>query len=535
MNTITALEAWSNLLGSENVLSDRSTLLDAQTATFLTKQNILAILKPSDRAQVQDCLRIANSSGIAIYPVSSGKNWGYGSRVPVTDNCVLLDLARLNQIVDFDEKLAYVTVEPGVTQRQLYQFLREHDSALWMDATGSSPDCSLIGNTMERGFGHTPYGDHFAHVCGLEVVLATGECVHTGFGRFSNALATPVYRWGAGPVLDGLFSQSNFGIVTKMTIWLMPAPEYFQAFYFSVEHDTQLAGLIDALRPLRLNGTINSAVHIGNDYKILSSIQQYPWQETAGKTPLSTQVMGNFAKTWDFGAWNGSGGLYGTRRQVAEARRLIREALKGKVKKLQFLDDRMLELAQRLATPYQWLTRLNLPEMLKLLVPVYGLMKGIPTPSVIASTYWRKKFPVPAQLNPDKDGCGLIWCAPVAPLDGQHAQAMSRIVTETVAEYQFEPVMSMTLLTERCLSCVVTISYDRDVPGEDRQAMQCYNHLLENLTQAGYYPYRLGIQSMHDIGDEQASYNSLLRKIKNTFDPNQVLAPGRYIKPLAGK
>ena len=76
--------------------------------------------------------------------------------------------------------------------------------AAWMDATGAGPDCSIIGNTLERGFGHTPYGDHFAHVCALEVVLADGSVLSTGLSCFDQATAAPVYRWGVGPVLDGM-------------------------------------------------------------------------------------------------------------------------------------------------------------------------------------------------------------------------------------------------------------------------------------------------------------------------------------------
>jgi 4-cresol dehydrogenase (hydroxylating) flavoprotein subunit len=365
------------------------------------------------------------------------------------------------------------------------------------------------------------------------VLLPTGEWVHTGFGRFANAKTASLYRWGLGPYLDGLFSQSNFGIVTKMTLWLMPAPEYFQAFYFSIKQEEQLPDLIDALRPLRMDGTIRSAIHIGNSYKVLSAIRQYPWEEAAGVTPLSPQIMSQFAKTWDFGAWNGSGGIYGSRKQVAEARRLIRRALSGKVDKLRFLDDGLIKLAQRLAKPYQIVTGLNLPELLKLLKPVYGLMKGIPTNTQIFSTYWRKKLLPPEQMNPDRDGCGLIWCAPVAPLDGQHAATINRIVSETLNEYQFEPLISMTLLTERCLGCVLTIAYDRDIPGEDEKAMECYNKLLEELTEAGYYPYRVGIQSMEAMTHDEENYQALLWKLKSALDPNQILAPGRYSSKIA--
>ena len=96
----------------------------------------------------------------------------------------------------------------------------------------------------------------------------------------------------------------------------------------------------------------------------------------------------------------------------------MRQALKGKVVRLQFLDDRMLRLASRFAKPYQLLTGWDLRRTLELVRPVYGLLKGVPTSQPLASCYWRKKTPPPAQMDPDRDGCGLLWCAPVAPMEG---------------------------------------------------------------------------------------------------------------------
>jgi 4-cresol dehydrogenase (hydroxylating) flavoprotein subunit len=190
-----ALLEWAGALGKDHVIADPPSLAAAQTATFATAQSVPAILRPASREEVQQCLRIANRRRVPVYPTSSGKNWGYGSRVPVM-SAVLLDLSRMNRILDFSEELGYVTVEPGVTQAQLYSYLRDRQSNLWMDATGASPDSSLIGNTMERGFGHTPYSDHLAHACDFEVVLPTGECVQTGLSRFAGAKAGRLYRGG---------------------------------------------------------------------------------------------------------------------------------------------------------------------------------------------------------------------------------------------------------------------------------------------------------------------------------------------------
>ena len=69
-----------------------------------------------------------------------------------------------------------------------------------------------------------------------------------------------------------------------MSIWLMPAPEYFQAYFFRSDSPDSLAPIIDALRPLRLSGTLRSTVHVVNDYKVLSGLQQYPWEEAGGRT-----------------------------------------------------------------------------------------------------------------------------------------------------------------------------------------------------------------------------------------------------------
>ncbi len=522
-----ALARWIDALGAAYVVRDTEELKSAETATFPTTQRVPVILRPGSTEEIREVVRIANACGMPLYPVSSGKNWGYGSGVPVKSNCAVLDLSRLNRVTDFNEQLGYVTVQPGVTQAALFAFLKERHSGLWMDATGSSPDCSLIGNAMERGFGHTPYGDHFAQVSNLEVVLANGDLVRTGFGSLPSPKAAPVYRWGKGPSLDGIFSQSNFGIVTEMTIWLMPAPRYFQAFFFQCGRDEAIAGVVDALRPLRMNGTLRSTVHIGNDYKVLAGIQQFPAGETKPLLPGRMQAL---RKELKISRWSGSGGLYGTRKQVAEARRLLRAALAGKTDKLQFLDDRTLALAARFQGIYKILTGLDLKRTLELVRPVFGLLKGIPTGGTLASVYWRKQMPVPDDPNPDRDHCGLLWIAPIAPMEGGHAQRLAALAETALLDAGFEPQISFTLLTERSLACVISISYDRDVPGEDQRAMACYFRLRRQLEDEGYYSYRLGIADMETRPEgEDTGYAKLLRSISQMLDPKGILAPGRYV------
>jgi len=522
-----AVQEWADAIGAENVIRDGPEIRSAENATFRSDREVTAILRPASREQVQACVRIAAATRIPLYPVSGGKNWGYGSRLPAADGCAILDLRRLNRIVDFSEELAYVTVEPGVTQGELLAFLKERRSNLWIDATGASPEASVLGNTVERGFGHTPYSDHFAHACGLEIVLPSGEVIDTGFARFTNAKAAPLYNYGFGPAIDGLFSQSGFGIVTRMTVWLMPRPEYFQAFFFTAEQHEDLAAIVEALRPLRLDGTLRSAVHIGNDYKVLSGLRQYPWEETGGQTPLAPEMLAPFRKKLNFGAWSASGALYGTRIQVAEARRRLRGALRGRASRLKFLDDRMLRLASTVARPFQWITGWDLTRTLDLVKPLIGLQQGIPTDQPLKSCYWRKRRPAAQKMDPDADRCGLLWFAPVLPTRGEDALRAADIAREVVLRHGFEPALSLTLLTERAIGCVISIGYDRDVPGEDDRALACHDELVERFADEGYYPYRLGIQSMH-LMRRPTPYNDFLQSVRETLDPAGILAPGRY-------
>lgn len=520
-------------LGADHVLSAPEQVLPYETATYATNIKVLAVALPASKADIQAILSIAQQENIPLYTVSSGRNWGYGSAVPTANGCLVLDLKRMAQIIEYNEDLAYVTIEPGVTQAQLYAFLQQQGGQLWMDATGSSAQCSIVGNTLERGFGHTPYGDHFSQVSGLEVVLADGSSFKTGFGRFANAQAAQVYHWGVGPYLDGLFSQSNLAIVTQMTLWLMPKPEAYEAFFCSVDQD-DFAAMIDVLRPLRLDGTLTSAMHIVNGDKVVSAFDQYPWQDMSQQTPLTREWVAQRLKQLDVKEWSASGALYGTKASIRAAKRKIKQALdKLPSKKLNFLNARTLKVARWLQRPYQWLTGVDLAQALDKTEPVFYLKQGVPTNAFIGSTYWRKRQPPPVmdQAHPDRDKCGLLWLAPVAPMTGHHARHLADMVAETLLAYGFEPAISMTLLSPRCIDCVICITYDREIEQQEQQALACHDDLLKQLTEQGYYPYRLSTHAMAQLPAPDAAYSATLAKIKHALDPNHILSPGRYQEP----
>jgi 4-cresol dehydrogenase (hydroxylating) flavoprotein subunit len=528
MNDLTrALEAWRKIVGPEHVLTDPASLSAAGTATFSTSNRIPAIIRPGKREEVRACVRVANEQRIPIYPVSTGKNWGYGSRVPSQSGCALMELHRLNRIVDYDEKLAYVSVEPGVTFRQLFAFLRERKSNLILSVTGSTPDSSPVGNALERGAGSGPYADRAAHVCGFEVVLPRGDVVHTGFCRFSGAKTAKLHRWGVGPYLDGLFAQSNLGIVTEMTMWLAPKPDYFQSCFFGVDGESRLEELIDALQSLMLRGLFRAGLTMRNDFNVLCRMQQYPWEALGGETPMSPKLLERMRKGFWRDAWWGS--LWAGWAELHHAskvhglaeRKVIDEALKDKVDRLAFVDGEGVAFSR-------WEAGGDREMAARYFGRKDDAEVGVPGDENIRSAYWRKKTPIPKEMDPDRDRCGVIFCVPTVPFEGKHVTAALGIIRETISKYSFEPILIVGCISERVVYINVDITYDRDVAGDDERALACHDALLGRLIVAGYIPYRLGIESVRLLPEPEDGTSRLLHALKKTLDPNNILAPGRY-------
>lgn len=496
-----AIGRWREILGDAHVATEAAALDRLGRATFATEQRPAAHLRPGTVAEVAACVRIAYERGIALQPSSGGKNWGYGSRVPYRDGAAVLDLGRLDRIVDFDERLAYVTVEPGVTFRQLARFLRGCRARVFASVTGGAADGSVIGNALERGDGAGPLGDRFEHACGLEVVLPDGTIAHTGFARFPGAAVAPLARAGVGPSLDGLFAQSGLGVVTRMTIWLSPYPAWFQAVSFVVEDGARLPAIVDAGRGLRLAQLATATLPIWNDYKALALVAQYPWDDAAGATPLPDELRDAMRRRAGLGRWNGTIPIYGASRAHGLAvRRCIEDAL-GDHAQLGFHDGP--------ADP------LDADEA------ACGPHLGVPHDRGAVSMYWRKRTPPPAAPDPDADGCGFVWLSHAIPFEGRHAHDAAALVERELHAAGFEPQIALLGVTPRALSLVASISYDRDVSGEDARALACHHRVHALLVERGYPPFRRGVQSPALAGEP--SSDALVERIAAALDPRSIL------------
>jgi 4-cresol dehydrogenase (hydroxylating) flavoprotein subunit len=528
-----ALAAWRSVLGPDRVVTDAAVLANYAASTSSCSTRPVAILRPHNTDEVVRIVQGATAGRVPLYPISAGRNWGYGDACAPRDGHAIVDLSGMNRILEADGELAYVVIEPGVTQQQLSRYLLEHDLPLWMDSTGAGPDTSLMGNILERGFGHSPYGNRFQNVAGMRIVLANGDVVDTGFGHFPTAANQRVYPYGVGPFVDGLFTQSNMGIVTSLGLWLMPKTAALNHFLCTLDEHADIAPVIDALRPLRLDGTLRSILHIGNDLRVLSGGTTFPRELAGDATPLPEALRAQMRRATGVGAWTVSGALYGNPDQVAAARRAVRRALRPTRARVQFLDERKLDAGAFVA---RLLGGTALGRQLAAKVALgrslFEMNRGIPNGRFLAGAYWRRRGGLPpgfpANANPALDNCGMLWVSPVLPMRGADLLRVHALAEPIFRQHRFDLFVTFSMINERALGGVLTVAYDKEDPEEVERARLCYRQLFETLVGAGYIPYRVGLQSMADLDNGDDTYWRMVGRIKAALDPHGVIAPGRY-------
>lgn len=492
-----ALEGFASTVGPQYVFTGRE-LANRYCRSTLPphwRTQPAAAVQPASRQQVVEIVRIAHRFHIPLHPISRGQNWGYGGPLPPNHGMVILDLSRMNRIHEVNAELAYAIIEPGVTQQQLYDYLQELRLPLVPDATGAGPDASIVGNVLQRGFGHTPYGNRILHVANLEVVLPDGQIIHTGFGDFPRAKAADVFPYGLGPWLDGFFSQSPNGIVTRMTVWLLPRPERLVGFALKVPHPQDLGAVVDRLRPLCLHGVVRSTVHIANDLRVISARRNYPYQLTHGQTPLPESARALLRRQYGIGAWNLMGGLYGSARMVQAAKADVRRAFRG-IAHVHFFGPGLLQLGK---TALGLASRLGLGrgprEMLESADSVYRLLCGQPSPEHLRGVFWRHRD-IPEPL--DMAQAGVLWFSPVCPMRGADALQLIATAEHVFAHHAFEPLMTLSAVTSRALVGVLSVCYDPEEPGQTDRGAECYEALRDALCDRGFYPYRSQTCGSHE-------------------------------------
>ena len=497
-----ALKAFEAALGADGVVAAGSALAEFRDPFAPPEGEWYepgAVLLPTSVEEVQAILRIANEYKTPVWTHGQGRNNGYGGPAPRVSGSFVLSLRRMNKVLEVDPVSGTALVEPGVRFFDLYDAVREQAPQYWI----SCPDLSwgsVVGNTLDHGVGYTPMGDHLNSQCGMEVVLANGDAMRTGLGGLSNSKSWQVYKHGCGPAIDGLFSQSNFGVVTKMGVQLMPAPDCYMPGWLQLANDSDLELMLEKLRPLMMDGTIPNQPMIINSVCAMSAFtQRDAWY--AGEGPLPQAIIDEIAKQPMLGAWVMRFALYGDEK-IVERQREIVEAAFGSI------SDSSITFSKYDGR--------NLPPLEN---PHERVQAGVPSMALDQMTRWY-----------GGENGGHIGFSCAMPITGADGAAIRDLVRGELngAGLDYSGVI---IVGKRSMIHVGLVVFDTENAAQAETAYAATKRMIRSAAKLGYAEYRSHLDFMDLVADQYDFNNHAQRRfhemIKDALDPNGILSPGK--------
>ncbi|GGA66443.1 4-cresol dehydrogenase [Pseudoclavibacter endophyticus] len=460
-----------------------------------------AVVLPSTVEGVQTVVRSANAHGVPLWTTSQGRNNGYGGGAPVVGGSVTLSLRRLNRIRELNDELGYAVVEPGVRFFDLAEACRERGGAWWP----SSPSLgwgSVVGNTIDHGFGYTPYGDHAAHVYGMEVVLPDGELLRTGMWASTRSTSAHAHPRGFGPNVAPLFMQSNFGVVTAMGRPLLPRPEVYAPVTIRVARHDDLEPLVDAMRVLTTEGSIDNIANITSALGAASMRKpRRDWYDGPG--PIPEDIYRDMMREVGSGWWNCTAAMYGPRAVVEAKFARVEQVVVGAI------PDARVSVKFVPGDEAGGDTLENHRER---------IMTGTPSLEMLDTTTWW-----------GEDG-GHLEVSPIAPATGADATTIAGILRPIVEGEGFDLWASIYVM-KRSLMYLAVVMFDRADPARVEAAYRLARRAYPALADAGYTPYRGNVRYM-DMMQDTYDFNDhamrrFLGELKDAIDPGGILSPGK--------
>ncbi|MGN1203870.1 MAG: FAD-binding oxidoreductase [Lachnospiraceae bacterium] len=243
------------------------------------KGNAAALIFAKSTREVSSVLKYAHDNRIPVTPRGAGTNL-VGSTVPI-DGGIILDLSRMNRILELDPDTMTITVEPGILLKDLQQYVEEHD--FFYPPDPGEKESSIGGNisTNAGGMRAVKYGVTRDYVRGLEVVTADGTILTVGGKNVKDA---------SGLSLKNLYigSEGTLAVITKCILKLIPKPE--ASLHVLIPYPDLQTGIKSVLSILRANANPTAVefmerkvVKLGEDFLHVS----YPYPE-AGSYILLT-------------------------------------------------------------------------------------------------------------------------------------------------------------------------------------------------------------------------------------------------------
>jgi 4-cresol dehydrogenase (hydroxylating) flavoprotein subunit len=501
------LDALGAAVGSEHVLTDSEATREFRDPFWYASWDDFeasAVVQPESVEEVQAIVRIANEHKVPIWISGVGKNNGYGGSSPRVRGSVVVNMLRMNRVLEIDEELGYAVIEPGVRWFDLYDAIQAGGHKLRLSIADLGWG-SVVGNTLDHGITYLPYGQDQMMQCGLEVVLPDGTLMRTGNWAIPNAKAAHVYKRGLGPTPDQLFMQSNYGIVTKMGVWLMPTPECYMPCWLRVWKDSDLPQVIDTLRELMLSKDIEGVPQVLNTLALASVLTpegRSKWY--AGDDPIPDHVLDHIAREMNVGRWIMRFAIYG-HEEIVEAKFKRIQAAFGKIDGAEV-----------------WGSKYAPDEYDKIEHPAEMVEIGIPNLLINTMTGWYG----------GEEG-GHVAFSPAAPMTGDSATEVCGLLRDRIEKKaNLDYIAALLPINARCFIHITMVIFDTKNEQQVRGAYDTCKLLVREAGEQGYGEYRAHLDFM-DLATDQYSFNDHAYKrftetIKDAVDPNGILMPGRH-------
>jgi FAD/FMN-containing dehydrogenase len=419
--------------------------------------------------QVQEILKMANRLKVPVVPYTGGTNIG-GLTIPERGG-ILLDLKRMNKIIDIDVADGVAVIEPGVSHAQLASELTK--LGLRFGWPVGPPSASVSSCAISHGIGglNARYGLQSQEITSMEVVLPTGELVRVG------SCAIQENAWHSTlpmPKLDGLFKGwlGSTGVVTKLGINVHPAPPLLKIFTVSCDTVEDMYSYMFNL----------------SNYEICDDITAVSWWLSQVPIPYPYKPKPDDAAEWN---------SYATTYSWTEKEREAREEIWQRV-----VDEEQKKGTSIQVTHY----------------PEEALRGRTQLPSqVVGSTKNYCK----------QGGAGISWPGTFTP-----AKKWAPVYTrwkDTLIQHNLSPSVRMSMYRGVHYGMLrAMIPFNKQSAEETENARQAIVECLRVDLDEGGIPYKPPVDFAKEINARaHPGYLMLLKRIKEFLDPNDIMNPGK--------
>ncbi len=208
------------LLGRDNVLTTREDLIchSFDATADMPSELPDVVVTPHTKEQIVEIVKLANKYMTPIYTRGSGTNLS-GGTIPINKG-IVLSMLNLNKILEIDTENLTATVQPGLVIQKLNDAVAPY-GLMYPPDPGTVTTATMGGSVAEcsGGLRGLKYGVTKHYIMGLEVVMVDGSVVRVGGKTVKNVTGYDLTKLFVG-------SEGTLGIITEITVKLIPAPEY---------------------------------------------------------------------------------------------------------------------------------------------------------------------------------------------------------------------------------------------------------------------------------------------------------------------